>query len=410
MKKILLIIASLFILWLQTNAIEVVDQSTKKVVYFNLYKDIYNPWNLYIDWNYIVYETNYKLSNLLNFLWTKKEFVSRKSKLETALKMWDFSDYDGEIYILDNLNQYNEEWLSKIIPIRFDTKEVDKPYIVRINKNKFNVWVNYLVQCLSTSKMRLNMSNKPWDIPFKYSYCSKPKTVYYINWKILNTQEDYKKELSEYNSIKDSKYNDFVLFLEKRLDSKWFDWEAYINDITNITKEYLKKEIWNKILDPSRRKHVLFEVYNYLINEKNLLQFYKQKPLYWLVSKEDIQKIVNKVWNDYFEELDQQYYNKINQKEQYKQEAIWNYAQLKQEYENYKKLTAENREKAIKLTEVLTKIVSKYNTKQEKLAVLDKVDEIIATKYNPDKFKNQDLIWYVKDYLKIIRLAIELSE
>jgi len=404
MKKILLlIIILLFVLSQQSYSLQV-NLLGRYTVYFNIYKNLY-PIEISYDGKNLVYHNKIHYKEIINYL-EKQNKRELASITKAGYEMWNFSKWHTEIYYLTNLDQYNPEWLAKIKPLAFFTEKED----MILNKAWLKEWVNYIVACAATNLKPSDFSTT--KIPFKYAYCSEPKEVYKLNEKIYLNKEDYLKAKEELENKEESKYNYYIDLLKKRLDYKWFDGNKYVNFIEDYTKTYLQNKVWNnyKPLDNLTKWKLLTEIYNNLINKERITTFFNWKPLYWLVSKEDVKKIVNKVWNDYFQKLDQQYYNKINQKEQYKQEAIWNYAQLKQEYENYKKLTAENRQKAIKLTITLTKIVSKYHTKQEKLAILDKVDEIIATKYSPDKFKNQDLIWYVKDYLKIIRLAIELSE
>ena len=408
MKKLLLWVFGFAIIWLfgQVFAIRVALE-WKNVAYFNMYKNQFDV-NLEIkDWK-VIYNNNLLNKDLVPIM--KKNQVNNLAvKLKVDIEWWNYNTYIWEVYNLwNNLNQYNELGIAKMHPYTF---LIEKPniilYLSRLNLKK---WVNNLVMCYSTNLS--SMDFKKFITPFKYAFCSTPVKLYYYNWKIFLDEAKYNEYKKSVDDEQAKSINSKLDFIKKKLDYYKISW--WIQKVENYIKEYTDKN-YKSTLSNIEKQRILFNLKNEIYKK---FWFYNWKIIVPnILSKEDIYFVTDYYYNLYTKQIDNNYYSQVNQKEQYKSEALSNYwelqkryNQLKQEYEQYKLKTAENRQRAIKLTVVLTKILSKYHDKETKLKVLDQIDQIIETKYWPDKFKNQDLIWYVKDYLKIIRLAIQLSE
>jgi len=407
MKKLLLWLFWLTIILLfgQVFAIRVALE-WKNVAYFNMYKNQFDV-NLEIkDWK-VIYNNNLLNKDLVPIM-KKNQVINLAVKLKADIEWWNYNTYIWEVYNLwNNLNQYNELGIAKMHPYTF---LIEKPniilYLSRLNLKK---WVNNLVMCYSTNLS--SMDFKKFVTPFKYAFCSTPVKLYYYNWKILLDEGKYNEYKKSVDNEQANKINWKLNNLKGRLEYHKINW--LIEKIDTYVKDYVNKN-YKTTLSDHQKDQLKFKLQQNLIKQ---FQFYNGKFIIpSIISKTDLEFIWNYYYSKYTKEIDNTYYSQVNQKEQYKTEALSNYwelqkryNQLKQEYEQYKLKTAENRQRAIKLTIVLTKILSKYHDKETKLKLLDKIDQIIETKYWPDKFKNQDLIGYVKDYLKIIRLAIQLS-
>jgi len=286
---------------------------------------------------------------------------------------------------------------------------------VDLIKQKLSTWVNYIYTCISSYITSSNYSkeiNYDNQIPFKYAFCSASMKLYFYKNKIFLDKDKYLQYKQSVNN-KINFYEKYKLnLIKKMLVSQKMP--SFMDHIENDVKDYVNNNysFWTNRL---QKALLLSNLEKYLINKYSI---YNGRIIIPNILTKDMIDFISTYYFDKCTELiDQAYQQKIGHTTQYKQEVISNYGKLKQEYnqlqkeyKQYKIKTTENRQKAIKLTVVLTKILWRYHNKQIKLKLLDKIDQIIETKYWPDKFKNQDLIWYVKDYLKIIRLAIQLSE
>ena len=384
-----------------------------KPTIFKVYKNLF-PIDIEVKNDQLIYNNKILYKNLIQIaksLWRN----DIAAKLDAARSLWEIDAYLGELYNLTwNLNNYNPKYFS-----------THRPYVFNFNKNIINLSVknllnsnpinfqngkNIIVICYSTNLDKYDFeSNK--SLLFKNAFCSIPKVIYYYHGKYFldkNKYEEYKK----YYDAQQNWHNNFKYNLEYN-KFKYFHLEDLLEKIKNIVKDYVNKNykigMSNKLIEIQEN-----ELAKNLTNKFAIYKWIKIVPD--KLDFDDFEYFISYYYNLYTKQIDNNYYSQVNQKEQYKSEALSNYwelqkryNQLKQEYEQYKLKTAENRQRAIKLTVVLTKILSKYHDKETKLKLLDKIDQIIETKYWPDNFKNQDLIWYVKDYLKIIKLAIQLS-
>ena len=414
MKKILVLLFIFLIIW---NVFAVKTFYKNLPIYLNVYTiNNYSPniWKnnnetyikFWLTYDKTFPEVLYKLKKNGYLIWWANKYL-------TNLKNPQYFQwlYERDIFVYNKLLFNNDIYLNKgnipdyVLNIYKTDLSLDKI------KDKLSSWINYLYSCISDKISVLDTNVKKWVVPFKYAFCAKPVKFYYFNWKIFLNKQDYENYLQEHNINTTKSISWKLNYLETRLkqhginnlldkisiDVKNYVYRFYKPTLTKLQKEQLEYTLENKMIEK-------YNLYNWKIIIPSIL---------W---ENDIRFIVDYYFNKYKKEIDNNYYNKLAQQNQYKQEALNNYWQLlekynklKQEYENYKLKTIEDRQKAIKLTIILTKILSKYHNKETKLKLLDQIDNIIATKYWPDKFKNQDLIWYVKDYLKIIRLAIELS-
>jgi len=416
MKKLLLWVFGFAIVVLFGQVFAIETYINNKAVYLNVYDlSKYYP-NLkpeIKDWNWENYlYLNLDINNVYNFYKQTRPNSSDTSKLQSAIEIWTV----WKMYIKDVIISKQKENNKELYIDKWGKADYNA-FIWKISLplqsiiSKFNNWENYIHVCISNFLTSKDY-NVPWVIPFKYTFCSTPIKVYYYNWKFFLDEAKYNEYKKSVDDEQAKSINSKLDFIKKKLDYYKISW--WIQKVENYIKEYTDKN-YKSTLSNIEKQRILFNLKNEIYKK---FWFYKWKIIVPnILSKEDIYFVTDYYYNLYTKEIDNNYYSQVNQKEQYKTEALSNYwelqkryNQLKQEYEQYKLKTAENRQRAIKLTIVLTKILSKYHNKETKLKVLDQIDQIIETKYWPDKFKNQDLIWYVKDYLKIIRLAIQLSE
>ena len=401
MKKVLALIITL--VWLLS--ISYAKEITYKnygTMYLNIFTNFYNN-KIYLWKDVIrVWTPNHKE------IWKiiEEKIPYKKSQIYW-IALWDNVWYSTYLFILKNKTDIN--YIFEKYDYNVKTL-LDKPYIQILN-SKLYTWTNYIYTCKWLSINRNSMWN--WKTPMVVMVCSTPNIIYKLQNKVYLDENKYNKDYKEYLQKQNKLEQAKIELLDKIIKYKTNNKCDY-NYLYNIAKKVYNIDNINSIDELTKLKT------NSYMNKYSKFARYRfdnNKLVFQILDKNNMQIIVNNAINDRINYLKNKQEQLKQQQEDYKNNALNNYGTLlkkynilKQEYENYKKLTKENRQKAIKLTIVLTKIVSKYHNKEKKLAILDKVDNIIATKYWPDKFKNQDLIWYVKDYLKIIRLAIQLSE
>ena len=385
-----------------------------KPTMFTIYKDLF-PIDLEIKNNKLLYHNHIMYEQLIK-LAKKLGRNDVASKLEASIALGSLNVYLWELYNLTwNLNNYNPKYFAKHSPYRF---KFEKSEII-LNRTgtllstsliNFVNGVNNIVVCYSTNLTKDDFeSNK--SILWKYAFCSIPKKIYYYHWKYFLDKNKYEQYKNKYD--KNHQWQSEFKYKLVYNKFKYFHLEDLFNKIKQLTYEFAKNNY--RIWLPT--KTIQIQAYDFANKLADKFAIYNwQKIVPDKIDLNDIYYVVLYYYKQYVNQVNNQHQQKLIQTEQYKQQALSNYwelqkryNQLKQEYEQYKLKTAENRQKAIKLTIILTKVLSKYHDKQTKLKLLDQIDKIIQTKYWPDKFKNQDLIWYVKDYLKIIRFAIQLS-
>ncbi len=416
MKKLLLWLFGFGIIGLFGQVFAIETYINNKPVYLNV-TDLAKTINLQKkpeikDWGWKPYlYLNLNINDVYKFYEKTMPSSAYTSKLQTAIDMrvvWKM--YEDDILISKQKENNNKLYLDKKGIVDYSTSLWKIAIPLSSIIFRFKNWENYIHVCISSNLTSNDFWQ--WIIPFKYAFCSMPIREYYYNWEIFSDRNKYLKYKNEINNEQVNKINSKLDFIKKQLNYYKLNW--WFEKVEIYIKNYINRHYKTTLSDLEKQK-ILFNLTNILYKK---YWFYNWRIIVPnILSKDDIYFVTAYYYKQYANQINNQYQQKLNQKEQYKQQALSNYwtlqnkyNQLKQEYEQYKLKTAENRQKAIKLTIILTKILSEYHNKETKLKLLDKIDQIIATKYWPDKFKNQDLIWYVKDYLKIIRLAIQLSE
>ena len=318
-------------------------------------------------------------------------------------------------------------------------------YILWVNKN-FNtifwkdisveyIWINWIWNVLSTVDMKvfakdINKDKKIYKGQISYealknginyiSICAK----YNINsiWKYTNLRCEKNPNIfyyiKEYNKIVSKE--EYLSYLEKFNKQQELKRQQELKYIKNINKYFDENKIKKSRFGNNTKIKTSKDL------EKLLFNFYKNSST--PVTLKNLDKVVDNVANKYYIYDDNNkafssfswfktyvkylfkkfiYENKLATIKRTNQDVSNN--NFNQELEDFKIKNANDRKKAIDFSKKLLKVLEKYKSKKQKLEKLQYIKNIINTQYTPEKFKNQNLIWYVKDYLDIVEYAINLQ-
>ena len=350
-------------------------------------------------------------------LWVDKDFVENKFRKNIESKNeWGIS------VVWSPLSKVNWE-VGKI-----DRKTNIWTYNWDIEYQFLKDWPNYVVLCYQDFLL--------WWGKYTTLRCEKPNRVFYYikEYNKVVWEEEFKKynrerhqkflenrkkellKLNEYNKyfdenkVKKSRFwQNTRIKTHKQLqelilnDLKWKEInERKMNEIIEfVYSKYYTYDDNNKVLGGQTMRDYI----RYTINE-----FIYQKKINWIeISDTDksIQEILNPNQNTQNSQSTATENTNTTQTTQNTSSSSYN--SNNQNLEVFKIKNADDRKRAIDFSKKLLKVLERYRNKETKLEKIQEIKVILDTKFTPDKYKNQNLIWYVKDYLNIVEYAIKLQ-
>jgi len=360
-------------------------------------KQIHYTYNI-ISKDKVIYEISmndlYYSNIFIINLWSKKDFIKDRLYKEEFLER-GLSSISDRILQINNVQYYLKEknWFKKY------KKDLEWKKNFFYDKDNYIIicWEDLMASWKSSEYVKLNCFTTP-----DYFFYSKDL------WKLILTEEDKKEYQEFYKKQEEEKIKqrqEELAYLEKT--NKYFD-ENKVEKSRYWTKSRIKtsEELQNLIIndvedvDFSRisvegvASNLAGKYFTYDDNDRVFANYTDFKNYVLYTIKEYIYQKEHPETNQNSNTITTE--NKLNNNST-------------SDIEKFKEQNAKDRAKAIDFSKNLLKILEKYKTKEEKLEKLEYIKEIINTKYTPEKFKNQNLIWYVKDYLDIVEYAINLQ-
>jgi len=352
----------------------------------------------------------------LYFLKLKDEYWRNPSSF--LAKDLTSSNRDGSVFLGKTIKALDK------ITYRKNKEKNIREYSITFPYSYLNDWINYFITCALDTWF--------WSADRNLLRCADTKTVYFDkkNDKVVS-KETVNNLYKEYKSNQLKKINYFINKTNSYFDENKIKKSKYKNNSRIKTHQELQKSILSKlktgelneikkevedqryqenrekenIINKSSRTiagHVLKEDDNYAVLNQTIPQFS-------LYVKGVILKYINGEINLNGETLKNAQENKKKVEQVKNNELNNNTTNNNDEISKLKRDNEINRKKAIDLSKKILIVLKRYKTKQEKLRQMDNLFKLLDTKYTPDRFPNQDLIKYVRDYLGIVRFAIEVN-